>query len=160
MTLAKSWTTKSNTNSIFQVQYELNLPNRALYIKGHTQGGGRQKDRARRQEGEAEQNKVEEEENRRRKQRGEAKSKRRAASQQEGGALILTLYFFCRVFILSLAPPEAPQTRELSLSNARRPREVFSRRRWWPLDPPLVTINISPLGSSSCYNKYMAMHLA
>ena len=44
VTLANSWTT---------VQYELNLPNRALYIKRHREeekGGGRQKDRAQQRE--------------------------------------------------------------------------------------------------------------
>ena len=60
VTLVKSWTVKSNTNSVFQVQYELNLPNRALYIKRHIEEegeantkGGRQKDISATEGGEA-----------------------------------------------------------------------------------------------------------
>ncbi|KAL6202453.1 hypothetical protein ACLB2K_026161 [Fragaria x ananassa] len=145
------------------IQWQLNNPNQALYIKRQKppreKEGTEQKGTERGRQGkEAERNKGEEEENKQKKQRSKAKSKRRAASQQEGEALILTLYFFCSVFILSLAPPKAPQAREPSPPKARRPREVSPKEDDGRSVHPLVTINIWPLGPSSCYIWPCASH--
>ena len=118
MTLAKSWTTKSNTNSIFQVQYELNLPNRALYIKRHREeekSGGRQKDRA--QQREAKQKagnkrkagaggvntggtkKGEEREEKQAKQKAEGEKKSPGEPTRRWSPHTNSLYFFCSISI-------------------------------------------------------------
>ena len=119
--LAKSWTAKSNTNSVFQVQYELNLPNRALYIKRHRQeekgrtkrGGGQkqsateggqaksreqEKGRSRRSQ-HGRNKKGEEGEEKQAKQKAEGEKKSPGEPTRRWSPHTNSLYFFCSISI-------------------------------------------------------------